>query len=244
MNVIQKIAKARGAFEEIVKSTSGYDYRYADLDAIMKAVNPGLIEQGLHVYHTFETKLILTDIPYLLVTCHISDGESELTNTIPLSLSGIERSRNTAQEMGKLITYGRRYSIAALLCLTAEEDTDAQTPEQRQRVVTQDKAVKQAPKQDIEAVKAEPKKPWVFEPSEKAHAWLDKLLDEIKVAQDVRPAIRDQAPGKTVSEIKQIALGVINGSSTTSDNTRIPIATGPIKRSPQQASGEASSGTA
>lgn len=127
ISVISKIAKARGSFEDIKKDVKGYDYMYADLDGIMKAVNKGLIENGLHVYHTFEP-ISLNNTPYLSITCHVADGESEIVSTIPLSLSGIENGRSSAQEMGKILTYGRRYSLAAVLGLTADQDTDAQPP--------------------------------------------------------------------------------------------------------------------
>lgn len=186
-SVTVKIAKARADFGDISKDATAkgekFSYNYATLDGMMKAITPALVKHGLNVHHTFE----YTD-DRIAVTCHVGDGESEITSMILLPLGQVQRAPNPVQAMGSVLTYGRRYSLAAVLCLTAEEDDDAQI---------QGKAAPRSAPVPVE-------KSRLFVDDERAWLWLDERMNFHKLAQDSRAPIRALAIGKTAEELEAI----------------------------------------
>jgi hypothetical protein len=119
-----KILKT-GKIEFSGKDKKGNDYHqstpYSKLDDIDKVLRPLMREEGFVV--TYLTGG--TDRP--VVTCKITHvgGHSETsTMTLPLDTSG---SKNNLQGAGSSISYGRRYTLCAMLNLiTAGEDDDGQ----------------------------------------------------------------------------------------------------------------------
>ena len=101
-----------------------YKFKYATLDAIRSATMPALSEQGLAVVQGMSP-----DNKALETTLYHSSGEW-LCNTTPMFVSG-RRGKDgqvfapSNQEFGSAQTYARRYGISALLCITADEDDDA-----------------------------------------------------------------------------------------------------------------------
>jgi hypothetical protein len=90
-------------------------YGYATLDAIVDAVLPLLVEQGL-VWKTLPT--MVDGAPALRYRMtHIESGESD-EDTMPLLCDQI------SQGLGSGITYGRRYALTAYLNLTVDPDDD------------------------------------------------------------------------------------------------------------------------
>lgn len=115
------IAAARREFAEIKKDKTAragsYSYSYASLDSVMRAIRPALAHHGLDIWH----HVVLCDEHWYLGTTlkHIETGSAR-TSQFPLPDPG-----EGSQEIGKAITYGRRYNITALLDLLTEDDTDA-----------------------------------------------------------------------------------------------------------------------
>lgn len=87
--------------------------KYADLQAYLEAVNPALNKVGL-VLNQFPT-------PAALLT-QITDPDTGqyFRCSYPLTLTG-----KTGTEIGSIISYGRRYSIAAVLNLFSEDDDNS-----------------------------------------------------------------------------------------------------------------------
>ena len=92
------------------------EFHYADLDSILKAVRPLMAEQGLS----------FTQIP------QVQDGKVGVI-TIIMHCSGqfiesdpflIPTQQQNAQGYGSCITYAKRYSLSALLGISADEDDD------------------------------------------------------------------------------------------------------------------------
>jgi hypothetical protein len=109
------LAKAQMEFLPVVKNREvkaggRYSFRYADLQALLEATRPALSANGLTIVQTV--------------------GDGELT-TMLLHASGAYISSSAKfptdgnmQEMGKNITYMRRYQYSAMLSLASEDDND------------------------------------------------------------------------------------------------------------------------
>ena len=113
------LAKAQAGFknpprnkEVKVNSQRGaYSFKYATLDAILDAVRKPLSDAGLCVVQipgkeSLETRLI-------------HDSGECLSSRIPLFVS-----QQGAQAYGSALTYARRYALAAMLGIAADEDDD------------------------------------------------------------------------------------------------------------------------
>jgi ERF superfamily len=122
--LIPKIVEAKKLFQPFLKNRKAYKYNYADLDELVSKSSEGLSSQGLVVYYTIDT-ILIGDKHWLAINAHLSDGENEMTTTVKLPIEKLINAQNPAQEIGGVITYGRRYAFCALFNITAEEDTDA-----------------------------------------------------------------------------------------------------------------------
>src|SRR6266498_5195594 len=99
--------------EVVSKRTGGkYTYHYADLAGIMTAVRPVLSDCSLFLSQSFET-----NGSTFLVTSVMHESGETITSKITLPIDGL-----APQDAASAITYYRRYSIAALLGIAAEDD--------------------------------------------------------------------------------------------------------------------------
>ena len=91
--------------------------RYADLSGILDAVKPNLKKNGLAVVQGVEAEGNQVKIQTRII--HISGEwiESELT---------LQAAGTDPQKIGSAITYGRRYSISAILNIAADDDDDGE----------------------------------------------------------------------------------------------------------------------
>jgi len=119
---MKNLFKALAAFQQdcpvILKDTTGYGYKYADLPQIFNVINPLLKKHGLGFYQSVEAKQLKT------VVFHIESGELiESCADIPqeVSLKGM----NDFQVLGSAITYMRRYQLSSMLGIVTDKDTDA-----------------------------------------------------------------------------------------------------------------------
>lgn len=100
--------------------------RKAGCCASIEAARPALVKNGLSI-----TQLISNegeDIALETMLIH-SSGEW-LSSTFKMPL-GDEKGRSLAQSMGAVVTYMRRYSLAAILGIYADEDTDGNSKERK-----------------------------------------------------------------------------------------------------------------
>lgn len=102
------------------KNNPAFKSKYADLGAVLDAVSPALHKHGLRLTH--QVQGTFTEAPgenLATFLWHIESGE------YLQSVQRLEPVQKTPQGIGSAITYARRYSIMALLCLTAEDDDGA-----------------------------------------------------------------------------------------------------------------------
>jgi hypothetical protein len=110
------LAQAQGAMENAAKNKVNphFKSRYADLAAVLDAIRIPLSANGLS---TVQTMQIGEHCIVLRTTLLHSSGQF-ISTEYPIAMA------LKPQEMGSAITYGRRYSLAALVGI-AQDDDDA-----------------------------------------------------------------------------------------------------------------------
>ena len=94
--------------------------RYADLEAILQAVEPPLADQGLVITQHGEFN---GEIPVLVTRLTHTEVNESIESVLPL----LTKKPNDPQALGSAITYARRYGITALLSVVADDDDDGNT---------------------------------------------------------------------------------------------------------------------
>ena len=100
--------------------------KYADLGDVIAAIRAPLASNGI-AYTQFPTSAGAS-IGITTTLMH-SSGEW-MRDTIYLDM-GEERGKSQAQVMGSIITYLRRYALASIAGVYADEDTDGNNPQPR-----------------------------------------------------------------------------------------------------------------
>jgi len=101
---------------------------YADLGAVLEAVTEPLANHGLLIVQRFNHNergpVLITEI------VHAATGD-KVASELPI----VTKDPSDPQKLGGAITYARRYSLLAILSLTAEDDDGnaASQPRQQQR---------------------------------------------------------------------------------------------------------------
>ena len=142
---IDKIAAALVKFQGEVESPKksvendafkkgGKALKYADLDAIIKTVTPALAKNGLSQHQFTDTDIENKAVKITTMILHES-GQYFFGDTLVLPAESF--GKFNAQTIGSAITYGRRYSLSAILGIASENDDDANS------ISGQDKADKQ-----------------------------------------------------------------------------------------------------
>ena len=130
---IDKIAMALVKFQSEVESPKktaenpafkreGKNLKYADLDAIIKTITPVLSKHGLSQHQFTDTDTESKSVKITTMLLH-ETGQFIISDT--LTLPAENRGKYDAQSVGSAITYGRRYSLSALLGIASENDDDA-----------------------------------------------------------------------------------------------------------------------
>jgi hypothetical protein len=144
---IDKIAAALVKFQGEVESPKksvendafkkgGKALKYADLDAIIKTVAPALAKNGLSQHQFADTDIENKAVKITTMILHES-GQYFFGDTLVLPAESF--GKFNAQTVGSAITYGRRYSLSAILGIASENDDDANG------ISGQDKANNQQP---------------------------------------------------------------------------------------------------
>jgi len=127
-NLITALIAAQSEIGTITKDKTAkagaYGYTYADLPAVLEAVQPALHGNGLCITQTVQPAGG-NDAPHLVTNLYHTSGE-KLTGFYPLIIP----SMDDPQKLGGAVTYARRYSILAMLNLATEDDDGqhARTP--------------------------------------------------------------------------------------------------------------------
>jgi hypothetical protein len=116
--LLPALLAARKRFRPVVKESSaqiraGQPYHYADLQTVIDSTMPALVDNNLLVLQVIDAE------QSQLVTrlAHVSGQWVE--SRFPLNFD------QGPQHVGSALTYGRRYSLLALLCVAAEDDDGA-----------------------------------------------------------------------------------------------------------------------
>jgi len=120
MKIYKKIHEAKKEIGKVSKNKTNPHFKntYADLNALIEAVEPILLDKGLILLQPIKEGKVYTQI------IDIDNGE--------MIESSIDLSPNlTAQALGSQITYFRRYQISSILSLQASDD-DGQLASQPQ----------------------------------------------------------------------------------------------------------------
>jgi len=93
---------------------------FADLATVLSTVTPHLIKSGLVVSQGFEPSS--HDNNPVLVTQLLHISGAQLVSRLPMVVGG--RGKNPLHDFGGSVSYSRRYSLLAILGLTADMDVD------------------------------------------------------------------------------------------------------------------------
>lgn len=115
------MASMQSEMPEVVERGQAHNTKYATFEDINAAVRPVLQKYGFAV--TFRVNQDAHTIRVKAVLAH-REGHSEETDiTLPADTSG---SKNAVQAVGSTVSYGKRYTMSALLNIaTRGEDDDA-----------------------------------------------------------------------------------------------------------------------
>jgi hypothetical protein len=116
-NLFSALVKAQLEFTPIIKDKLNphFKSKYADLDSIMKSIREPLLRHNLVLFSFFEKVEEQTNLVTRITFA--PTGESFQID-YPIALPANE------QQKGSALTYARRYSICALLNLSADADDD------------------------------------------------------------------------------------------------------------------------
>jgi len=122
MSFNRSMIAATSLIPSFEKSADGHNCKYTKLEDINQIVKPILAEHDLFISFPMDFQ----SDEFILVTAEVThqDGFSKKTSMrFPFDKSG---SKNDTQAVGSAISYGRRYTMCALLNITTHgEDNDA-----------------------------------------------------------------------------------------------------------------------
>jgi hypothetical protein len=128
------LVKAQSEFKAVQMNSMNpfYKSKYADLGAVIESCKPVLKVNGLAISQLVEGATGEVGVTTML----IHESGEFLSSTVTIPVAG----KDIGQEAGKAVTYLRRYALASILGLYADEDTDSATKPEKETKQTQDLA--------------------------------------------------------------------------------------------------------
>jgi len=117
-----KVVSPKKSSDNPAFKREGKALKYADLDEIIKAITPALSDNGLSQIQFTSSDIESKTVTITTMLIH-SSGQYMVSD--PLILPAENFSKFNAQTIGSSITYGRRYSLSAMLGIASEDDDDA-----------------------------------------------------------------------------------------------------------------------
>jgi hypothetical protein len=116
-DLAKALVKAQGMLEDAGKDAVNdhFKSRYADLAAVRAALRVPLSSNGL----AYMQLLTATDAGANIQTILMHEGGQYVSETLCVPVTA-----HTAQALGSAFTYGRRYSLMAIVGIAASEDDD------------------------------------------------------------------------------------------------------------------------
>jgi len=126
-SIFSSLAKAQASFAPIIKSKTGQignlKYKYAQLSDIIDCIKKPLSDNDISFYQCLSWN---DGHNFLDTKLSHGDGQSIMSRySLP------DSSKMSPQEFGKVLTYARRYSLAAITGVEAEDDTDGALPDNK-----------------------------------------------------------------------------------------------------------------
>jgi len=119
-DIATALSNAQFELESADKGSSGYGYNYSDLATVIQTAKPVLKKFGLAVTQLISNSTNGNPVVTTILT-HSSGQFFQSVASIPIvEMKGC----NIAQQIGASISYLRRYSFQAILCMSSE-DNDA-----------------------------------------------------------------------------------------------------------------------
>ena len=99
-------------------------YYFRKAEAILEAVKPFLLEQGVSVI--IREEIVAFDpVPTIQSTATISDGENQIAATAVVGVDLNQKGMQTAQQFGAASSYGKKYALGNLFLIDDTQDSDA-----------------------------------------------------------------------------------------------------------------------
>jgi hypothetical protein len=181
---IKNISKALSDFLAEIKNPANtarnpfFNSKYAPLNDILNLVRPSLAKHGLSLIQGSAGDGSVVSITTLLM--HES---GEWIETEPLVLKA---DKATAQGVGSAITYGRRYSLSAMLGISSEDDDDG-------NVATHGNTTKQDNKATIQTKSSAINKPDQTKHPDTLDADVFALKTDLNINDDIFSQIKERA---------------------------------------------------
>jgi hypothetical protein len=118
--IAPSLIKAQSQMQGISKEgkNPAFKSKYVTLDSILDTLRPILTSNGLMLTQGSQQPETMQSVTVESRIIHTSGEWISTTVTIPVT-------KPDAHGLGSALTYGRRYSVSALLAISADEDDDA-----------------------------------------------------------------------------------------------------------------------
>lgn len=117
-NLAMALLKAQGQFQKAKINTKGYGYSYANLESVLDACRPALVDNELSLI-----QLPTNDGNEIILTTLLVHSSGEFISS-ELSEMATGGKMAAVQQKGSIITYLRRYSMSAMLGISTGDDND------------------------------------------------------------------------------------------------------------------------
>lgn len=122
-NITAEFLTAFAKFQElcptIEKDSTGHNYKYASLPAIIERVKPFLNKTGLVLLQTVDGE---QEVKVTTILACVKGGQVVSTFSVPLAMG--QGKMTAIQSIGSNISYMRRYALSAILNIVTDEDKD------------------------------------------------------------------------------------------------------------------------
>jgi hypothetical protein len=129
------LVKAQAEIKPIIKDSTNPAFRskYTSLDAIMEVVRPVLAKNGLIVVQSVLDTIDGEHSTSIMVESRVIHASGEwIAGVVQVPVM-----QQTSHGFGSALSYGRRYSLSALLSLASDEDDDGNGAAQQSQARTQ-----------------------------------------------------------------------------------------------------------
>ena len=131
----QKLATIQTKFKSKKSRFNSFGkYYFRSAEDILEATKPFLLELGVSVTITEEI-LGDCDVPILLSTAVVSDGENQIKATAVVGVDLVAKGMQMPQRFGAASSYGKKYALGNLFLIDDTQDADANNEHGKSPVV-------------------------------------------------------------------------------------------------------------